>query len=117
MIAYRGGRRWSRGFERVRIGQPRSDQVRLRDAGTYLILGGLGGVGLHLARYLAHAAKKARLVLIARSEIRPKAEWPVWLDAHPNHDDPACAKIRAVQELEQLGAEVLILSADITDIS
>ena len=73
MIAYRGGRRWSRSFERVRIGQPRSDQVRLRDAGTYLILGGLGGLGLHLARYLAHAAKKARLVLVARSEIRPKA--------------------------------------------
>jgi acyl transferase domain-containing protein/acyl carrier protein len=116
MIAYRGGRRWSRCFERVRIDRPRSEQVRLRDAGTYMILGGLGGLGLHLARYLAHAAKKARLVLIARSEIRPKAEWPAWPDAHPQNDDPASAKIRAIEELEQLGAEVLILSADVTNI-
>jgi acyl transferase domain-containing protein/acyl carrier protein len=113
ITAYRGGRRWTRIFERVRIEQPRSDQLPLRNGGTYLILGGRGGVGLILARHLAQAAK-ARLVLVGRSAFPYKEEWPVWLSTH-NMDDGISEKIRALQEIEQCGAEILLLSADVTD--
>ena len=71
--------------------------MRLRQAGVYLILGGLGNVGLALARVLASTVQ-AKLVLVGRSA-----------------SSTASRKISALQALESAGAEVLTVSADITD--
>jgi acyl transferase domain-containing protein/alpha-ketoglutarate-dependent taurine dioxygenase/acyl carrier protein len=90
VLAYRGGRRWVRAFEPLRLGGVKGDG-RLRDRGVYLVTGGWGGIGFALARDLAKT-RRARLVLIGRS---PAPE----------------AKVR---ELEELGAEVLAVTADVT---
>ena len=65
-VAYRHKKRWVQGFKAVRVEGPEGVPARLREGGVYLITGGLGGVGLELAQYLARTVK-AKLVLVGRS--------------------------------------------------
>jgi hypothetical protein len=74
--------------------------VAVRPGGTYLITGGLGGVGVLLAEHLARAGA-ARLVLVSRSG----------LPADPEHP-----RAKAVARLAEL-AEVLTPAVDVTDLS
>lgn len=87
---------------------------RLRENGVYLITGGLGGVGLKLAEYLARSVR-AKLVLIGRSGLPNRDELENYLRTH-DEEDSIARRIRSVQHLEQLGAEVLVLGADVADI-
>lgn len=112
-IAYRGGYRWVRTFEQVPLPAVNPDQLRLKPQGVYLITGGLGGIGLEISTYLAQTVQ-AKLVLISRSPMPPRATWLQWL-ADNDSDNPTSQKIRKVQEMEDLGAEVLICCADVTD--
>jgi NAD(P)-dependent dehydrogenase (short-subunit alcohol dehydrogenase family) len=114
VVAYRRGRRWERVFEPFCL-QSAGDELpsRLRDQGVYLITGGLGGVGLVLAQYLARAAK-ARLVLTGRRGLPARDTWRDYL-ASRGVQDATARKIQAVMDLEALGAEVLIGAADVVD--
>ena len=110
-IAYRGGERFTSCYELLPPA-PTADGTVLRERGTYLITGGLGGVGLLLAGYLARRYH-ARLVLVGRSGLPDRAEWPAILDSSPG--SATAGRIRGVQELEQAGAEVLVAAADVAD--
>jgi acyl transferase domain-containing protein/thioesterase domain-containing protein len=114
VIAYRGGRRWVRDFA-IAEDQNRSPAFTPHERGVYLITGGLGGIGLELAGWLARTAR-ARLVLIGRSAFPDREAWPAWLRGHDDHD-PVAAKIRQLQEFEAAGAEVVVATADVTDFS
>ncbi|HEY0095069.1 MAG TPA: SDR family NAD(P)-dependent oxidoreductase, partial [Archangium sp.] len=98
-VAFRNGRRWVQDFEALRLEDGAGSAMPLREGGVYLITGGLGGMGLSFAEELASKVK-ARLVLTGRSAVPPREEW----DSHP-----------ALRRLEALGAQVLVLSADVTD--
>ncbi|HET7544173.1 MAG TPA: SDR family NAD(P)-dependent oxidoreductase [Polyangiaceae bacterium] len=65
-VAYRGDQRSCTGFERVRWPAVPEDS-RLRSAGVYVLTGGLGGVGVALARYLLEHLR-ATVLLVGRSE-------------------------------------------------
>jgi NAD(P)-dependent dehydrogenase (short-subunit alcohol dehydrogenase family)/acyl carrier protein len=114
-VAYRGGHRWVRTFEEVRLESAAGTKSRLKEKGVYLITGGLGGVGLVLARHLAHN-RQAKLVLTGRTALPERQDWEQWLSSHAN-DDGVSRKIRGVQELEALGAQVLTLSADVSNLT
>ena len=115
-VAYRGGRRWTQDYEAVRLGgearaTPAGDTPALRECGVYLITGGLGGVGLALAEHLARTVR-ARLVLCARSPFPPRESW----DDSAAHDDATRARIGKLRRLEEAGAEVSVVSADVTSV-
>jgi len=112
-VAYRGKHRWVQTFEPVRLDAPERRPERLREEGVYLITGGLGGMGFVLAKYLARTVR-ARLVLTGRSAFPAREEWDHWLATHDGEDSTS-RKIEQVQSLEELGARVLVLSADVTD--
>ncbi|MBV9789425.1 MAG: acyltransferase domain-containing protein [Chloroflexi bacterium] len=113
VVAYRGNQRWVQTFEQVRLDeQPEAQPLRPR--GVYLITGGLHGVGLALADELARQAQ-ARLVLVDELALPARAQWSQWLATHPDHDATSRA-IGSVQALEQHGAEVLALKADVADL-
>ncbi|MGI2902870.1 SDR family NAD(P)-dependent oxidoreductase [Tolypothrix sp. VBCCA 56010] len=113
VIAYRGLNRWVQTFEPVRLSEANGKISRLRKGGVYLITEGLGNIGLILAKYLAQTVQ-AKLVLIGHNSFPEKDEWSGWLATH-NDQDEMSRKIREVQALEELGAEVLVLSADVTN--
>ena len=112
-VAYRGRYRWVQSFDP--IPPPASaDAPRLRPRGVYLVTGGLGNVGMALAAYLARTVQ-ARLVLTGRSGLPDRSQWEACL-AGAAPADVVASRIRAVRELEALGAEVLIVRADAGDI-
>ena len=113
VVAYRGPQRWVRDFHPVHLGPPRSERLRLRQGGTYLITGGLGGFGRTFADFLARE-HGARLILLGRSALPPREEWDRILD-EAGAGDRTAAKLRAVLELEAQGAEVLVAAADVAD--
>ncbi|PMB21448.1 type I polyketide synthase [Fischerella thermalis] len=110
-IAYRGHHRWVQTYELLRLDNDKPP--KLRQEGVYLITGGLGGIGLEIAEYLAQTVK-AKLVLIGSSAFPATDEWEQWLATHDEHDKFS-SKIRKLQELKQLGAEILTLSADVAN--
>jgi acyl transferase domain-containing protein/SAM-dependent methyltransferase/acyl carrier protein/NADP-dependent 3-hydroxy acid dehydrogenase YdfG len=72
----------------------------LRDGGSYLITGGLGGLGLQVARWAAESGAK-HLVLLARRGIR-------------RGDDALAAERRSeIQRIEDLGARVAVIEGDV----
>src|SRR5205085_10757250 len=112
VVAYRANQRFVQAFEPVRLERPPRASTRLREEGVYLITGGLGGIGLALAEHLAHSLR-AKLVLVGRSAFPAKDEWQQWLLTHTNDD--LSSKIRKLQAMENLGAEVVVTSADVSD--
>lgn len=111
-VAYRSEHRWVRTFTPIRWEEALGAVSPLREGGTYLITGGLGGIGLALAQSMAQRTK-AKLVLVGRTVMPPKESWTTWLGDHDERD-PISQKIQAVQALETHGAEVLLISADVT---
>lgn len=114
VICYRGPQRWLQVFERVKLGAQEAGMQRLHRAGRYLITGGLGGIGLVLAEFMAKTYQ-ARLVLVGRSVLPARGAWDAWLTSH-EAADPISVRLRKLQELEAAGAELLILSADVTSV-
>ncbi|HET8840399.1 MAG TPA: SDR family NAD(P)-dependent oxidoreductase, partial [Ktedonobacteraceae bacterium] len=113
VVALRGSSRWIQTFEAMELADEQSIPTVLRPGGVYLITGGLGGIGLIMASYLARVAH-ARLVLVGRSELPPRHEWSRILDEQGDSDGPGW-RLRTLQKLEQQGAEVLTIKADVTD--
>jgi amino acid adenylation domain-containing protein len=112
-VAYRSNQRWTQAFEPVRLEAVSRAHSLLKPEGVYLITGGTGGIGLALAEHLAQT-RRARLSLVGRSALPPKSEWAQWLSAHAA-DDETSDRIRRIQAMESLGAEVLAASADVSD--
>jgi len=113
VIAYRGNHRWVQTFEPVRFDGSVEGTARLREGGVYLLTGGLGDIGLVIAEHLAKTVR-AKLILTGRSAFPAREEWEQWLVTHDEHDSVSC-KIRKLQELEELGAEILVASADVAN--
>jgi acyl transferase domain-containing protein len=114
VVAYRGDYRWVQVFEPLRLEKTNEKNLRLREKGVYLVTGGLGGIGLVLAEHLA-ASVQAKLILTGRSEFPGKENWQQWLETH-GEQDAVSRKIKKIQHLEELGAEVLVCSADAADL-
>jgi phthiocerol/phenolphthiocerol synthesis type-I polyketide synthase E len=112
LVAHRGGHRWTQSFERIRLERP-ADGAGLRPGGVYLVTGGFGGMGSTLAEHLARCCA-AKLVLTGRSPLPPRESWEEWLATY-GEKDPASRRIRQVQALEAMGAEVLAVGVDVTD--
>ncbi len=86
---------------------------RLRRRGVYLITGGLGSIGLILAKQLAKSAR-ARLILTGRSPFPPARRWEKWIRSH-REDDAISDKIRTLRQIEKMDAKVMAVSADAAD--
>jgi acyl transferase domain-containing protein/acyl carrier protein len=110
-VAHRGDERRVQSFEPLPVEAGERPVFRAR--GVYLITGGLGGIGLVLARHLASEAQ-ARLVLTRRTPLPPRETWDRWLEEH-GREDAVSRTIVKVRELEELGAELLVASADVAD--
>ncbi|MEM7760586.1 MAG: SDR family oxidoreductase, partial [Cyanobacteria bacterium P01_A01_bin.40] len=113
-IAYRGIHRWVPAFEKVRLDEVGEGASRLRQGGVYLITGGLGAIGLEFASHLAKTVQ-AKLILTGRSAFLPKEEWEEWLINH-DRENEVSRKIFRLKELEKLGAKILVVRADVSDL-
>ena len=113
-IAYRGLCRLEQTFAHIPLTENgTTNSVQLRRGGVYMITGGFGGVACELSRYLVKGWG-ARLVLVGRTSLPPRETWDTIL-ASPGADEGIALRIRQVRELESMGGECLVCSADIAD--
>ncbi|TDC63758.1 SDR family NAD(P)-dependent oxidoreductase [Micromonospora sp. KC207] len=115
--AHRDGGRWVRDYEPLPVPPVAARTARpgLPDGAVVLITGGLGEVGFALAEHLARTVR-ARLVLTTASVLPPREQWDAVLrDAGGSERVRRC--LRHVLALEQVGAQVLALSADAADLA
>lgn len=107
IAALRGARR----YEAVWRPLPLAPAKPVPEGGTVLITGGFGGIGLTLAEDLI-TREGARIALLARTALPPRAGWP----RHLATGGPLARRIAAVQRLEALGGQVLVLAGDVSNI-
>jgi acyl transferase domain-containing protein/acyl-CoA synthetase (AMP-forming)/AMP-acid ligase II/acyl carrier protein len=107
--AYRHGRRYvARLVRKPPVGRPASPYCWRTD-GSYLITGGLGDLGLQVARWLVGQGAR-RLILLGRTPLPPRRRWN-----EPEPGSRLAAQIAAIRELESLGASVHLGAVDVAD--
>lgn len=90
-------RRLRPSYDRIALPEPEGVPGLLRPRGTYLLTGGLGGVALTIAGWLAERVQ-ANLVLVSRTQSAEGKDWP-----------------RRVAQIEAAGGKVATIAADIAD--
>ena len=86
---------------------PAASPVQCRPEAAYLVTGGLGGVGLEVARWLVDRGAR-HLVLVGRTALPPRAEWAV-------PDDSYARQVAGILDLESRGAQVEAPALDVAD--
>ncbi|MBN3951616.1 MAG: SDR family NAD(P)-dependent oxidoreductase [Nostoc sp. NMS7] len=109
-VAYRNGQRLVPRLEKVDWTNKPKSPVSFKRGATYLISGGLGGIGIEIARYLLKHYQ-ARLLLVGKTPLPDKSTW----NANQDKTDTIIQRLKAYQELEQLGGEVIYEAIDICD--
>ena len=107
VVALRDGQAFVERMARRRA--PSSTPLALHADASYLVTGGLGGVGPRIARWLvAHGAR--RVILLGRTALPPRSAW-----AAVDPTSALAARLRTVRELEALGVAVHVAAVDVAD--
>jgi acyl transferase domain-containing protein len=112
VVAWRNGVRHGERFRRISTPDP-GRSLPIAPEGAYLLTGGLGGLGLAVARDLAERGARG-LILVSRSGLPPREHWPNWKEVQAA-DDPVRLRIEGVEALEALGCHVATPAVDVTD--
>lgn len=112
-VALRGRDRWVRRFEPSPL-PPVPPRSWMRSGGTYLITGGLGGIALRVAEHLAEGGH-VRLALISRTPLPPPEAQADWIAGHGPEDETSI-RMATVDRIRKVGADVLVVAADVADV-
>ncbi|MGF1482019.1 MAG: amino acid adenylation domain-containing protein [Cyanophyceae cyanobacterium] len=99
-VAYRSGQRLVSRLAQADLANQAKQPLPFKKGGMYLLSGGLGGIGVEIARYLL-TQYEAKLLLVGRTTLNPAAE-------------PGSERLNAYQSLAQLG-NVRYQAVDIGD--
>lgn len=106
-VAFRADRRYvARLVESTGLTPP--FPARMRCEGSYLVTGGLGSLGLLVARFLAERGARD-VVLMGRTPVPPRQSWGELPDDHPQR-----GLVDRLRELESLGARIHLAAVDVT---
>ncbi len=110
-MAIRGNVSYFQDYDRYDVETSKDSGISLRDEGVYLITGGMGSIGFVLGEYIAESYKNVKLVLTSRSEFPLSEAREDWI-ASFGEEDSVSEKILKIRQLEDKGAEVLVLQAN-----
>ena len=108
-VAWRGKGRFALRLQASEADPTMTPSLPWPGDGAWLVTGGLGAVALQLAKAMV-AQGVRRLILLGRSPLPPRAQWP----ALPT-DTRDGQRVAAVRALEAAGASVHLLVADVAD--
>lgn len=111
-IVYREGIRYTNEFGPIELRGLPEATIDWKEDGVYVITGGLGGIGLELAKRWANA-RPIRLALINRTPLPLRESWTSVLEV--GADPVTCRKIKAILEIEASGVTVAAYAADVSD--
>ncbi|MBI2838246.1 MAG: amino acid adenylation domain-containing protein [Acidobacteria bacterium] len=108
-LAFRQGQRYVARLARRDRKDDLGRRIEWRSDASYLVTGGLGGLGLLVARWMVeHGAQ--HVILMGRTALPPRFEWK-----ERSPEGQYSRVISAVLEIEALGAEVHLASVDVAD--
>jgi acyl transferase domain-containing protein len=113
VVAYRGVDRFVPSLEPINNAGIGMWPSLLREGGTYVIIGGLGLIGLQIAEHISRLAA-TKLVLIGRTRFPERGSWDRWLTGHHDQDSISTA-IRGITACESRGSQVLLSHANVAD--
>jgi iturin family lipopeptide synthetase A len=111
-VAYRFKERWVQDFEKLAENSKIKSDVEIVSNGTYLIVGGLGGIGFSIANDLV-LRYGSNVILVHRSDFPNKEIWSDWLQTH-EEEDSTSKKILQIHKLEESGATIDLHQVDVT---
>jgi acyl transferase domain-containing protein/acyl carrier protein len=91
----------------IRATEPQAGPVEFRKDATYLITGGMGGLGRKLAGWMAQRGA-GHVVLMGRSGVPARSEWD-----RLGENDPLRATVDAIRAAERFGAQVTVERVDV----
>jgi phthiocerol/phenolphthiocerol synthesis type-I polyketide synthase D len=106
-VAFRNGARHVARL--VHADPPEAPPFEVHGDGSYLVTGGLWGLGLEVARWLVDKGAR-HLVVLGRTDLPPRETWG---DLDPEGD--VGVRVAAVRDLEALGAVVRYAAVDVAD--
>jgi acyl transferase domain-containing protein/SAM-dependent methyltransferase/acyl carrier protein len=108
-IVFRRGQRFVARLEESSNPSRKTESLTLRSDGVYLITGGLGGLGLKIARWMAEQGAR-HLVLLGRGGL-PKYH----KGKRSSFTSIGLQKLEDIQAIERLGTTVSVVSTDVSD--
>lgn len=111
-IAYRNKERYEEGFTAFDLEQEEDQKISYENGKVYLITGGMGGIGLEIAKNLAVKAN-VTIVLIGRTPLPPRDTW----DSNSTLDNNSKVKkcMETIKQIEAAGSEVTYYHSDLYD--
>ncbi|HEX5757744.1 MAG TPA: SDR family oxidoreductase [Thermoanaerobaculia bacterium] len=109
-VAWRGPHRWVPAVDPAPLPLPVEPA---REGGVYLVAGGLEGPGAAFAGHLARRAG-AKLVLLEPAGFPAREKWADW-EGGVDVAGPLGQRIRRARELEEWGAELLVVGVELAD--
>ena len=106
-LALRGGQRYVPRLLRRTGARDRGDDFAPRAQVTYLVTGGLGGIGLAMARWLAERGAR-NLLLLGRTPLPARESWPTLAP-----ESAAARRVAAIASIEALGASIETAAIDV----
>jgi thioesterase domain-containing protein/NAD(P)-dependent dehydrogenase (short-subunit alcohol dehydrogenase family)/acyl carrier protein len=113
LVALRAGRRFTPQLRPVPMPAVPPAPDWLVDGDVVFVTGGLGGIGRVLAAHLA-GQRRVKLALLSRDRLPPREQHDALLQ---RTDVPERTKVRLrwLRALEQKGAEVMVVTGDVTE--
>ncbi|HET8640621.1 MAG TPA: SDR family NAD(P)-dependent oxidoreductase, partial [Pseudonocardiaceae bacterium] len=117
VLGLRQGRRWTPAYDLLDAATIESapPAAAFRKGGTYLVTGGLGGIGLAMAERIA-ADYDANLVLMGRTPVPPRDQWAQILGSDATVEEVR-RRIEGLQRLSASGVQVAAVAGDVSKIA
>jgi acyl-CoA synthetase (AMP-forming)/AMP-acid ligase II/thioesterase domain-containing protein/acyl carrier protein len=111
-VAYRNQQRLVSRLAKVDLIHEQKQDLPFQRGGMYLLSGGLGEIGVEIAKYLLQHYE-ARLLLVGRTPLPERSTWQEYIQ----QENVVSARIQAYLSLEQLGGEVIYEAVDICNLT
>lgn len=104
-VSYRNLVRWVLNYKSVIVPKVSNNNSQLKEEGTYLVVGGLQGIGPSIYKHMMKT-KNVQLLIMDDMFLPPREEWPAVLKKGDNNDFNHL-KIKSIIDLETLGAKYI----------
>lgn len=111
-LGFREGKKYAQLLKEVDIEKIPTKELNFKKEGVYVITGGMAGIGLEIANYIAEQ-NQVNLVLINRSSFPQKHEWQQIL--YKNKDKDLVKRIQIFEKIEKNGSHLLLKSGDVSN--
>ena len=109
MTAFRKNVRYVPVIKQINPMQSESDQTMFRTNGTYVVTGGLGDIGIEVAKAIADKMP-VNLILISRKKLPERELWE-----EKRYNEQFDSIIKQLLHIENMGSQILYFAADIAE--